>query len=113
MTGSLGFGLLWFLVILALIPLALWLLKRTPYGAAMSGAGAASRVVSTLPLGPHQRLVTVEVGQGEEKRWLVLGVTPQSIATLHTLSPQEAPPAATPVETPFATLLKKVRDASR
>ncbi len=113
MTGSLGFGLLWFVVILALIPLALWLLKRTPYGAAMSGAGAASRVVSTLPLGPHQRLVTVEVGQGDEKRWLVLGVTPQSIATLHTLSPVEAPPAAAQPETPFATLLKKVRDARR
>ena len=72
MNGSLGFGLLWFLVILAAIPLVLWLVKRTPYGAAMSGGVAGvGRLVGTLPLGPHQKLVTVEVGQGEERRWLV------------------------------------------
>ncbi len=114
MTGSLGFGLLWFVVILAAIPLALWLLKRTPYGAAMSGgAGAPVRPVASLPIGPNQRLVTVEVGQGEERRWLVLGVTPQAITPLHTLTAQGEPPSATPAEPPFAQLLKKVRDARR
>lgn len=110
MSGSLGFGLLWLVVIVAAIPLALWLLKRTPYGAAMSGAGALTRVVGTTPLGPHQRIVTVEVGQGEERCWLVLGVTPQSIATLHTLSPQAESPAAPLPQAPFAVLLKKIRN---
>ncbi|ABM93536.1 FliO/MopB family protein [Methylibium petroleiphilum] len=112
MSGSLGFGLLWFVVIVAAIPLALWLLKRTPYGAAMSQANALTRTVGSMALGPHQRIVTVEVGQGEERRWLVLGVTPQSITALHTLSPQAdmAANAAAP-EAPFAALLKKVRDA--
>jgi flagellar protein FliO/FliZ len=33
-----------------------------------------------LPLSPNQRLVTVEVGQGETRRWLVLGVTPRASA---------------------------------
>ena len=31
------------------------------------------------------RLVTVEVGQGEQRQWLVLGVTPQGITALHTM----------------------------
>lgn len=118
MSGSLGFGLLWFIVIVAAIPLALWLLKRTPYGAAMSNANALTRTVGSMALGPHQRIVTVEVGQGEERRWLVLGVTPQSITALHTLSPQSEHPAGVvaeggAVDAPFAALLKKVRDARK
>ncbi|QAZ40081.1 flagellar biogenesis protein [Methylibium sp. Pch-M] len=113
MSGSLGFGLLWFIVILAAIPLALWLLKRTPYGAAMSNANALTRTVGSMALGPHQRIVTVEVGQGEERRWLVLGVTPQSITALHTLSPQADVTVNASPEAPFAALLKKVRDARK
>lgn len=112
MNGSLGLGLLWFILILAAIPVVLWLLKRTPYGAAMGAmarSDAAMRTVGALPLGPHQRVVTVEVGQGEERRWLVLGVAPQSINLLHTLSPQADAPAAPAAELPFAALLNKVR----
>jgi flagellar protein FliO/FliZ len=112
MNGSLGLGLLWFVLILAAIPLVLWLLKRTPYGAAMGRSDALMRTIGSLPLGPHQRLVTVEVGQGEERRWLVLGVTPQSITALHSLSPQPEPPAAAGAELPFAQLLNRVRAAS-
>ncbi len=80
-------SLLWFLAILAMIPVALWLLKRSP---AIGGAtrGLMSPI-ATLPLSPNQKLVTVEVGTGAEKRWLVLGVTAQSITTLHTMAPQE------------------------
>ena len=64
-----------FVLILALIPAALWLLKRTPMGG-VAGGIAPMRVVGALPLAPNQRLVTVEVGQGEQRRWLVLGVSP-------------------------------------
>ena len=117
MNGSLGFGLLWFLVILAAIPLVLWLVKRTPYGAALSGGAVGEgRLVGTLPLGPHQKLVTVEVGQGEERRWLVLGVTPQSIHALHALSAQGEPPVAGATPVTFGALLHKMRhtqDGSR
>ena len=81
-------SLLWFIAIIAMIPCALWLLKRTPMG---GGAGnGAMRSVAALPLSANQRIVTVEVGQGDERRWLVLGVTAQSITTLHTMAPQEA-----------------------
>ncbi len=112
MGGSLGLGLLWFVLIVAAIPLALWLLRRTPYGAAMSGAApgvAAMRTVASVGIGPHQRLVTVEVGHGEERRWLVLGVTPQSITALHTLSPQGDAPAPAAAAASFAHLLGALR----
>ncbi|MBB4843543.1 flagellar protein FliO/FliZ [Paucibacter oligotrophus] len=93
----------WFLAILCLIPLALWLLKRTPLGGGAQAHGLM-RVVAQLPISPSQRLLTVEVGQGEERRWLVLGVTGQQISTLHEMAPQTE--AAAPSTTaPFAQLL--------
>ncbi|MET0517992.1 MAG: flagellar biosynthetic protein FliO [Burkholderiaceae bacterium] len=93
---------LWFLLILALIPLALWLLKRTPLGGA--SASGQMRVVAQLPLAPNQRLLTVEVGQGEDRRWLVLGVTGAQISTLHVMPPQPEAPAAAG-HAPFAQML--------
>jgi flagellar protein FliO/FliZ len=83
-----GFGsLLSFAAVIALIPLALWLLKRTPLGG--SGAGRGLKSIGVLPLSASQRIVTVEVGSGADRRWLVLGVTPGSISTLHTMAPQD------------------------
>ena len=82
-----------FVAVLLLIPVALWLLKRTPLGQSASGVGGM-RVVGALNLAPNQRLLTVEVGMGSDQRWLVLGVTPAGIQTLHTMAPQR--PAATP-----------------
>ena len=79
--------LLWFGAIVVLIPLALWLLKRTPLG---SGAGSGPlRHVAVLPLSAAQRVAIVEVGSGAERRWLVLGVSGQAINTLHTMAPQD------------------------
>jgi flagellar protein FliO/FliZ len=101
--------LLWFIAIVALIPLALWLLKRTRLVAASSGG--VMRMVSVLPLAPGQRLVTVEVGSGEERRWLVLGVTAQSISTLHSMLPQAVPDDLAPAPTlpAFAQVLAHLR----
>ncbi len=79
-------GLLWFGLVIALIPLALWLLKRTPLGG--GAAHGAMRSVAVLPLSASQRIVTVEVGSGAARRWLVLGVSPQSITTLHSMDAQ-------------------------
>jgi len=99
-----------FALILALIPVALWLLKRTPIGGA--GAAGLMRVVAALPLSASQRIVTVEVGSGEERRWLVLGVTPAGIQTLHTLPPQvDAPAAGAAPASLFAQLLQRQRGA--
>jgi flagellar protein FliO/FliZ len=104
-------SLLWFCAIVAAIPVALWLLKRTPLG---GGAGAGvMRSVAMLPLSTSQRIVTVEVGSGDERRWLVLGVTPGSITTLHTMAPQEsaaaAPGAPAALHPAFAQILGRLR----
>jgi flagellar protein FliO/FliZ len=107
-----GIGsLLWFIAIIAMIPVALWLLKRTPMGGAASNH--LMRSVSALPLSQSQRIVTVEVGQGDERRWLVLGVTAHSITTLHTMAPQaETAAGAAAATAPFAQLLGKLRQNS-
>ena len=109
-------SLLWFVAVIAMIPLTLWLLKRTPLGGAGGRAGTP-RTVAVLPLSAQQKIVTVEVGQGDERLWLVLGVSAQGVRTLHTMAAQgpapegtgtdnsqPAPPAAT-----FAQLLSRLR----
>lgn len=58
-------------------------------GLGARGRGAvplASQVVSSLAIGPQQRVVTVQVGEGEEAVRLVLGVTAQNIQCLHVLA---------------------------
>ena len=103
-------SLVWFIAIVALIPIVLWLLKRSPAGARFGGGASAGvmRSIAALPLSASQRLVTVEVGQGEARRWLVLGVTPNSITTLHSMEAQgDAPVAASPPG--FAQLLAGLR----
>jgi len=97
-------SLLGFVAIIALIPIALWLLKRTPIGG--GAAHGVMRTVAMLPISTNQRLLTVEVGTGDDKKWLVLGVTPAGITTLHTMAPQAVAPVATPLP-PFAQLLAR------
>jgi flagellar protein FliO/FliZ len=103
-----GIGsLVGFAVIIALIPVALVLLKRSPVGGA--AAYGVLRVVAMLPLSTNQRLLVVEVGSGEERRWLVLGVSPAGIQTLHTMQPPAdgvLPGATTPAPA-FAQLLSR------
>ncbi len=103
-------SLLWFIAILALIPATLWFLKRTPLGG--GGGAGVMKSIASLPLSSSQRIVTVEVGSGEERRWLVLGVTPASITTLHTMAAQavEVAPGAE-VRPAFAQILGRLRGA--
>jgi flagellar protein FliO/FliZ len=100
--------LLWFGAVVVLIPLALWLLKRTPLG---GGAGSGPlRHVAGLPLSASQRVAIVEVGSGAERRWLVLGVSAQAIHTLHTMAPQDPPnAAAAEPAASFAQLLTRLK----
>ena len=99
----------WFAAIVAAIPAVLWLLKRSPMGTGAAATGMRS--VAVLPLSASQRIVTVEVGRGDTRCWLVLGVTPNGISTLHTMLPQDELPAA-PLPAPstaFAQLLSRLR----
>jgi flagellar protein FliO/FliZ len=104
-------SLLWFCAIVALIPVTLWFLKRTPLGGA--GGAGVMKSIAMLPLSTSQRIVTVEVGSGDERRWLVLGVTPASITTLHTMAPHDVATAATLAGTvphpAFAQILGRFR----
>ena len=100
----------WFLAILALIPASLWFLKRTPLGG--GGGNGVMKSIASMPLSTSQRIVTVEVGSGDERRWLVLGITPSSITTLHTMAAQELASASTSTMQPhpaFAQILGRFR----
>ena len=111
MPNGLG-SLLWFCAIVALIPVTLWFLKRTPLGG--GGGSGVMKSIASLPLSTSQRIVTVEVGTGEEKRWLVLGVTPSSITTLHSMAAQAVEATTSGVATAhpaFAQILGRFRRA--
>ena len=59
-------------------------------------------------IAPSQRIVIVEVGQDEDRQWLVLGITGQQIRTLHVMPPQADAGAALQAAQPsFSSLLKR------
>lgn len=71
------------LAVLVMIPFGLkWLQRRMGMG--VTGAAVSSKIISALAVGPHQRVVIVEVGPEDARVWLTLGVTAQSITCLHT-----------------------------
>lgn len=81
-----------FLIVLALLPLAIrWYQQRA---AGITSPTTASRIVSTLVVGPQQRVLTVEVGPEGARVWLVLGVTAQNISCLHSMPVGTAAPRA-------------------
>lgn len=96
--GSIGGTVLALVLVVGLI-LALGSLARR-----MPGVGGASskglRVVGSLPLGPRDRVVVVEVGSTQ----LLIGVGPGGMRTLHTLE-EPLPVAPAPSTPPFAQLL--------
>lgn len=71
------------LLVLAAIVLVAWLLRRM--NVAQHGSGNLLRVVGGVAIGQRERIVLVEV----EDTWLVVGVGPGQIRTLHTLQKTE------------------------
>ena len=71
-----------FLFVIALIPVALWLMKRVGLGGAAGPAGNVLRHVAQLSLGTSQRVTVVEIAVGAERHWLVLGVTGERVTQL-------------------------------
>jgi len=87
--------------VIAAIFAAAFLFKRS--GLQQSGAGASLlKPVATLALGAREKIVVVQVAD----RWLVLGVTAQSIQPLADLEAKDLP-AAPAAAAPFAGLLAK------
>ena len=90
-------------IVLAVIALAAWLVKRfAPRG---YGASGALRVVAGAAVGPRERVVIVEIGS----TWLVIGVAPGSVSRLHEMprAPTEATAAEGADPSPFAAWLKQ------
>lgn len=71
------------LLVLAAIVLVAWLLKRI--NTTRQGSGSFLRVVGGVAIGQRERVVLVEVND----IWLVVGVGPGQIRTLHTLPKPE------------------------
>jgi flagellar protein FliO/FliZ len=65
-----------------------WLVRKIQQKHALGlreGSASVSRVLSSVAVGPQQRVVTVEVGPEHARSVLVLGVTAQQITCLHTI----------------------------
>lgn len=96
------------LLVLAAIMLVAWLLKRV--NAAQLGSGNLLKILGNVAIGQRERIVLVEV----KDTWLVVGVGPGQIRTLHTLqkqevlSPNNPVPDPMPSENKFAKLLSSV-----
>lgn len=80
MTGHLLQTTLGLLFVLGLLFALVWLLKRFGVGNAQR-RGGFYKVLATSTLGPREKIVLVEVGD----TWLILGMTSNSINTLHSM----------------------------
>jgi flagellar protein FliO/FliZ len=96
-------------LVLALIPVAVWLLKK--FGAAQPATAQAAglKVITQLALGPRERVVVIEAGD----RWLLLGVTAAAINRIGTLprpdNAHDAGASAVPSANAFRQLLQQIR----
>jgi len=96
MTSSL-MPLIAFVAVVAMIPLALWLMRRSGIGGA--GSPGLLRNVGSLSLSPSQRVVVVELMQGANARWLDhAGCAGRSAGR----NPEPAGPLGEPADQPLA-----------
>ena len=94
-TGSILQVIFSLLLVLAAVVLVAWILKRI--NLPQHGAGNLLKVISGVAIGQRERIVLVEV----KDTWLVIGVAPGQVRTLHTMPKAELPssPGETPPET--------------
>ena len=91
-------------LIVAILFLGAYLLRKLNGGRSFGSSGPL-RVVGGLMLGARERIVLLEVGES----WIVVGIGPGQINTLHTL-PKGDVPASTSGEKPFAHWLKQISE---
>ena len=73
--------------VIALLFAGTFLLRRLNGGKAFGVTGPV-RIVGGLMISPRERIVLLEVGE----TWIVVGIVPGQIKTLHTLPKGELPP---------------------
>ena len=81
-------GFVGLVVIVGLILLAAWLLRRFNVVGITAGA-AGMKIVAGLSVGPRERILLLEIGE----HWIVVGVTATQMRTLHTLPKGKLPDA--------------------
>lgn len=72
-------------LVVAAILMAAWLARRA--GLVQRGGGNVLKQVASMSVGPRQSIVVVEV----DNTWLVVGVGPNQLNTLHTLPAGQLP----------------------
>lgn len=87
--GSMVKMLVGLAVVLAVMAVITWLLKRMMPGA--GGQQSVARVVGGVSVGSRERVVVVEVGD----RWLVVGVAPGQVTSIANLEAGELPSVTT------------------
>lgn len=92
-------------LIVSLLGGAAWLARKVLGGKGFGQGGM--RVVGGVALGPRERIVLLEVGE----EWLVVGIVPGQIRTLHRLPKGDLAAAETlPADRPFAQWLQNISE---
>lgn len=93
--------------IVSLLIGAAWLARKISGGKKFGRSDM--KIIGGVALGPRERIVLLEIGN----QWLVIGIVPGQIRTLHTMEKGTAIPAddlQSSAEKPFAHWLKSVTE---
>lgn len=82
---------------------AAWLMRKIGMARPGSASGVL-KLVGSLPVGPRERILIVEIGD----TWLIVGCTPGQMRTLHTLPRPPADQIPNPETPAFAHWLKQL-----
>lgn len=100
--GALWQALLGIFVVLGLLLLIAWVLRQGRTGS--FGHNGVIKVIASTAISPRERVVVVEMGE----EWLVLGVAPGSVRTLHVRP--KGTVDTTESQRPFADWLKQITE---
>lgn len=85
-----------------------WLARKVSGGKGFGQGGM--RIIGGVALGPRERIVLIEVGEN----WLVIGIVPGQIRTLHRMPKGEMPQSLSiGPEATFSQWLKSVSERQR